>query len=388
MTETAPDIAGTLAELIRIPAPYPPGDTGAICEAIAERLRGFGYTPEIVGPDATRRSVVAAIGSGKPEIVLNAHIDTITPGRAEDWSAEPYSGTVRDGRVWGLGAENCKGAAAVQMHVAEAIAARGGPKRGRVVFTFVGDEESLDTGGTRFLRDQEMIAPDMLVLGGPTGCQLSCEERGVLWLEVACRGRSVHAGNPTIGDNAITRAARLIHRLETVLTPRLAERVSGPFRATMSIGTIEGGHNLNAVPDHCVFGIDRRVLPPPAESVEAATGEIRALLAEAGEPEGSWTLERKIGTDGFRCPKDGPGITAHAEAIAAETGAPAEFLISAGVSDGRHFSDLPIEIVAFGPGDGDRGHRPDEYVEIAQLERTWRIHLAALARLTDGWKDA
>jgi len=379
-----PGIADTLAELIRIPTPYPPGDSAAICAAIAARLRAAGYAPEIVGPDPVRRSVVAAIGEGRPEVVLNAHIDTVTPGRREDWRDDPFAGVVRDGRVWGLGAENCKGSAAVQIHLAEAVIARGGPAAGRIVFTFVGDEESLDVGGTRYLRDRGLISPDVLVLGGPTGCQLSCEERGVLWLRVACRGRSVHAGTPGLGDSAITRAVRLIHRLETELAPRLAERVSGPFRSTMSVGRIEGGHNLNAVPDTCTFEIDRRVLPE--ESVDDATEEVRTLLAAAGEPAESWHLERLVGTDGFRCAKDGPGIVAHADAIAAETGAPAAFLTGAGVSDGRHFADLPIEIVTFGPGGGDRGHRPDEYVEIDQLERAYRIHLDALDRLLGGWK--
>lgn len=369
MTDADASLAETLhallAELIALRSTVPQGDTQAICVAAAEHLAAAGYavsTPMRTPPIA---NLVATLGSGSPSLVFNAHIDTVGTGDPAAWRTDPFAATLVEGRIHGLGANNCKGSAAVHLWLAGEIARRGGPARGSVTFVLAGDEERLGPEGTAFLREDGLIRPDALVLGAPTENQLIIEERGVLWLEIETTGRAAHGGDPAAGDNAILRMMRLLGRLDAELGPVLAERRSGEKVSTMNIGTVHGGENPNVVPDRCTARIDRRLLPD--EPVDDAVAEMEAVLAGAGEPAGSYAVRRVVGTDGFSAPLDGPFVSALAAAIEAHQGRPPAVLNALAVSDGRFFARDGIEIVNFGPGDGSVSHAANEFVPLAEM---------------------
>lgn len=388
MTDTntiATDITRLLADLIAIPSPYPPGATVDICAYAATFLTEAGYEVDTVAsPDGKAEAidnVVARLAGPQPgpSLVFNAHVDTVGVGTPENWRSDPFVATQEAGIVTGLGAGNCKGSMAVQLWLAREMAQRGGPKTGEIVFTFVGDEERLGHEGIHYLRAQNRIKPDILVLGAQTENHLIVEERGVLWAKITTRGRAAHAGNPAAGDNAITRMVRLIAHLEAELPPQLATRAAGDKLSTMNIGLISGGHNTNVVPDRCTLEIDRRLLPD--EPVETAFAELQEIVAAAGEPADQVDVEFMTGTNGFSAPADGPGVTAFVEAITAHTGAPPQFLNATGVSDGRYFADDDIEIINFGPGAGAQGHAANESVPVAEMVDAAVIQLDLVGRL-------
>ncbi|HUA55906.1 MAG TPA: ArgE/DapE family deacylase [Candidatus Sulfotelmatobacter sp.] len=382
MTDRAPLAAwltACLGDLIALPSPVPPGDTTRICAYAAERLARAGYRTETARRAPGVDNVVASLGQGAPYLVFNAHVDTVGVGERALWRTDPFQATVRDGLVIGLGAGNCKGSMAAQLWLAEEIARAGGPRRGTVSFTFVGDEETLGPDGMAFLRESGRVRPDMLVLGAQTENQLITAERGVLWVAIETRGRAAHAGAPEQGDNAILRMLRVLAHLERALAPRLATRRDGAMASTINLGMIRGGHNTNVVPSACRAEIDRRLLP--GETVDAAFDEIAALVAAVGEPADRIAIERLRGTNGFRAPADGALVQAFSAAIAAEIGAPARFLNATGVSDGRYFADDGIEIVNFGPGAGAQGHAANESVPIDQIVQAALIQRDLVARL-------
>ena len=354
-----------LAELIAIPSTTPPGDTRAICTAAAAQLEAAGCAVSMPMRTPPIANLVATLGAGAPSLVFNAHIDTVAAGDRAAWRSDPFAATMADGRIHGLGANNCKGSAAVHLWLAGEAARRGGPARGSLTFVLAGDEERLGPEGTAFLREDGLIEPDALVLGSPTENQLIVEERGILWLEIETAGRAAHGGDPPAGDNAILRMMRLLERLRAELGPVLAARRRGEKVSTMNIGTIHGGENPNVVPDHCTARIDRRLLPD--EPVEAATAEMEAVLAGAGEPAGSYGVRRLVGTDGFSAPLDGPFVSALATAIEAHQGRPPAVLNALAASDGRFFARDGIEIVNFGPGDGAVSHAANEFVPLAEM---------------------
>ena len=277
----------------------------------------------------------------------------------------PFAATKEDGRIYGLGANNCKGSAAVHLWLADEVARRGGPAQGSVVFVLAGDEERLGLEGTAYLREEGLIEPDALVLGSPTENQIIVEERGILWLEIETAGRAAHGGDPPAGDNAILRMMRLLDRLQAELGPRLDARRSGGKVSTMNIGTLHGGENPNVVPDRCTARIDRRLLPD--EPVEEAHAEMEAVLAGAGEPKGSYAVHRPVGTNGFSAPLDGPFVSALTAAIEDRLGRPPEVLNALAASDGRFFARDGIEIVNFGPGDGAISHAANEFIPLAEM---------------------
>ncbi len=377
--QLAQALTACLTDLIALPSPFPPGDTARISAYAVERLQRAGYRTGMASRTPGVDNVVASLGKGAPHLVFNAHADTVGVGEPALWRTDPFQATVRDGLVIGLGAGNCKGSMAAQLWLADEIARVGGPQRGTVTFTFVGDEENLGPDGMAFLRDSGRVKPDMLVLGAQTENQLIIAERGVLWVAIETRGRAAHAGAPDQGDNAILRMLRVIAHLERALGPRLATRRDGPMASTINVGMIRGGHNTNVVPSACRVEIDRRLLPN--ETVTAAFDEIAALVATAGEPADQVSVERLRGTNGFRAPADGPLVSAFTAAITAASGVPPRFLNATGVSDGRYFADDGIEIVNFGPGAGAQGHAANESVPIDQLVDAALIQRDLVARL-------
>ena len=361
----ADSLHGLLAELIAIPSTTPPGDTRAICEAAGEHFRAAGYDVSMPMRTPPIANLVARLGEGSPCVVFNSHIDTVGTGDRAAWRTDPFAATKEKGRIYGLGANNCKGSAAVHLWLADEIARRGGPAQGSVVFVLAGDEERLGLEGTAYLREEGLIHPDALVLGSPTENQIIVEERGILWLEIETAGRAAHGGDPPAGDNAILRMMRLLDRLQTELGPRLDARRSGGKVSTMNIGTLHGGENPNVVPDRCTARIDRRLLPD--EPVEEAHAEMESVLAGAGEPKGSYALRRPVGTNGFSAPLDGPFVSALTAAIEDRLGRPPEVLNALAASDGRFFARDGIEIVNFGPGDGAISHAANEFIPLAEM---------------------
>jgi len=373
-------VMGFLSRLVAIPSVYPPGDTREVCAYIADTLSGWGYTAERLSRDPKIVNVVAVLGRGRPQLAFNCHIDTVGVDGGTAWQSDPFTVAVRDGRVYGLGANNCKGPAAAHLWVAEQVARQGGPARGSVAFTFVGDEEALGSDGTAFLRQERHLAPDMLVVGAQTENGLITRERGVTWIEVVAHGTAAHAGQPANGDNAVMRMARLLGHLETTLFPVVSARTADGLQSTISVGTIRGGTNINVVPSSCVAAIDRRLLPL-RESIDTALQEIRAVLVGAGEPEGSFAVRRLTGTNGFSAPQDGPLVSAFSAAIETVTGKAASFADSVGAFDGRFFADDGIEIVNFGPGEGSEGHKSNESLPADQLAVSARIQLRMVENL-------
>jgi acetylornithine deacetylase/succinyl-diaminopimelate desuccinylase family protein len=369
-----------LADLVAIPSPFPPGDTTRIGEHCARFLAARGYAVERLARRPPVENVVARRGRGRPCLAFNAHADTVDVAERAAWRTDPFVLTPAGGRLHGLGACNCKSAMAVHLWLADEIARRGGPRRGEVVFTFVGDEESLGGDGLAYLREAKVVSPDTLVVAAQTKNRLVLEERGVLWARVAAHGTAAHAGAPHLGDSAILRMHRIIGALERELAPRIATRRSpGGQQSTLSIGRIRGGENTNVVPDLCTIEIDRRILPE--EDLDAAFEELARTVAAAGEPAGRVEVERLTGTPGFRAPESGEGVRAFGEAIRAVTGLPPEPLNVVGASDARFFARDGIELIVFGPGDGGDSHVPNEHVGLDELVDAAIIQLGAVERL-------
>jgi acetylornithine deacetylase/succinyl-diaminopimelate desuccinylase family protein len=372
-------LVGILSDLIAIPSPYPPSDTVAICAYAADFLKHAGYRVEIATNKAGVDNVVARLGQGKPCIAFNAHVDTVGVGERANWHTDPFTPVVKDGHVFGLGAGNCKGSMAVQLWLAGEIARRGGPGKGEVIFTLVGDEENLGPEGMAYLRSSGKVRPDALILGAQTNNQLIVAERGVMWARITTYGKAAHAGAPQNGDNAIMRMVRIVTHLDHALMPLLARRVQGAMRSTVNIGMFHGGHNTNVVPSLCTVEIDRRLLP--GETVKQAFDELAALVGQAGEPAESWKIEFLTGTNGFAAQENGDAVSAFKTEIQRVLGKPAQFLNATGVSDGRYYADDGIEIINFGPGSGAQGHAANESVPIAEMVQAAEIQLGLVKAL-------
>ena len=379
------NLSKELKKLISFDTSFPPGKTIDISNYIFKTLSGCGYKVKLYENEKGLVNVVAEMGNGSPSLVFNTHIDTVGPGKLENWDHNPFESKIYSKKLSGLGAVNCKGSGAVQIWLAKHIAKNGGPAKGKISFTFVTDEENLGPNGTAFLRDVEAIKPDILILGAPTNNSLIIEERGVLWVEIITTGKSAHAGEPHLGDNAIMRMVRICNHLEKKMTKKLQNRKIRGMRSTLNIGKFEGGVNTNVVPNLCRVEIDRRLLPK--EDNDEAFDEIKNIFESCAETKKYSSIRKIRGTNGFSGDKNYLIVQSISKSYKEILDHKIKFINSIGVSDGRYFSGDGIEIVCFGPGLDKEGHSANESIKIESMVDSALILEKSISKILGYKKD-
>src|SRR5258708_865710 len=174
----------TLARLVQINSINPtlaPGAPGEkeIATFIAESLRVCGLTVETLEPAPGRTSVLGRLSGtgGGRSLMLNAHCDTV----GVSGMAEPFSGAIRDGRLYGRGAYDMKGSLAACMAAAKALRDSGVRLRGDLLVAAVADEEYGSLGTSDLLT---RVRPDAAIVTEPTALQTCLAHKGYMWIQV------------------------------------------------------------------------------------------------------------------------------------------------------------------------------------------------------------
>lgn len=382
-------LASLLSDLVALPSPSPPGDTSLAAAYAARRLRQVGYSTEVLARSNQMENVVATLGSGSPNLTFLVPLDTPPLREDHPWHGDPFLPHCENGRLVGLGSASAKASAAVHLWLAEEIARRGGPAIGSVTFALVAEGHGFGNDGTGFLRQADLLHPDALVVGAPTGNRLMLAERGILWGRLTAWS---HLAGPddtpadddfgSEADNPILRMTRLLQRLDGALTPRLAERgCDGPLKPTFTVNQINGSPSLGStlvVPTACTAEISRRLLP--REKVDIAFAELLALVEGAGEPSGSVRFEYRRGFPGFATAVEEPLVQAFLNAGLA-TGVPLVSAANPGESEARYFAGAGCAMLVFGPGLPPAPGAPSESVALADLGVAARIQWDVVRRL-------
>jgi len=336
------DVVELTRDLVRIPS-VSGSEEG--CVALLRKV--------LPGATVSGRNVYAVRGDGPRTLLLNSHTDTV-PASAE-WTVDPHGATLRDGKVFGLGANDAKGplAALVCAFLQASL-----PRGARLLLAATCDEE---TGG----QGLGVLRPELgplaaAIVGEPTGSAVCSCQRGLLRLRLTARGRRAHAARPWQGENAIEKAARDVSRLAALELPR--HPLLGP--ATVQVTMIHGGVRTNVVPPECVLEVDARTLP----GLDNAA--LHARVRDLVESEVRLVSERFVPVE---TPADEPIVRA---ALAA-TGAAAPVAFG-GVSDLYHVRDVPG--IVMGPGRPEQSHAADEWIEVEQLARGVRAYVGTIER--------
>jgi len=401
----ADEIVQLTADLVRIPTVNPPGDEYEACARfLGADLQRRGFAIEYIAadgrPEHTRRhprvNVVAVKrGGGGPVVHLNGHIDVVPAG--EGWTVDPFAGVVRDGRIYGRGVCDMKAGIAAAVFAAEAIARAGIDLRGTIEISGTVDEESGGFAGVAHLAQVGRIRKgrtDFVVIPEPLNVDRICiGHRGVYWFEVTARGRIGHGSMPFLGVSAIDGMGRLLQAIDDELMPAIAARKTAvpvvpeaARHATINVNGIEGGQPIDGIQTPCVADVcravfDRRFLME--EGFEATRDEISALIASVTGKAGGVRFELRdlMVVHPTRTPDDSPVIGALDRSIRRVLGKPPALIASPGTYDHKHvarIADLP-HCVAYGPGELELAHQPDEYCRIDDLVAATKV--LALATL-------
>lgn len=327
-------------------------------ELLVETLQTEGCEPSV---DEVGNTIVSKTGGNAgPHVVLNTHIDTVSPH-------VPFE---RDGAiVRGRGACDAKGplAALLQAYLLTE------PARGRLTFAVTPDEETTSAGAAALDLDG-----DYFIVGEPTGLDVCTAAKGRFEGTVTIHGENAHAAEPHAGVNAVADASSVLAALETFdetrgpgVHPDLGEPVLTPT-------VIRGGERVNQIPDSCVITIDRRSVPPErANWFERALNEHLDVSVDA-ECEFALTDRETPFLEAFATDEDSEIVSS-----LRESGAEVVRPFTA-ATEASYFAPAPT--VVFGPGvladeEGAVAHADREYVSRDAIVRAGEIVQDALGRV-------
>ena len=371
-------VLALLRDLVAIDSVNPalsPGGAGeaAVAGHVAAVMRRAGLDVAVTDAAPGRPNVVGVLEGRAPgrTLMLCGHLDTV--GVEGMW--DPFTPVVRDGRLYGRGAQDMKSGLAAMVDAAAQLAVGGGLTAGRLVVAAVADEEHASLGADALVRGH---AADGAVVTEPTDLRMATCHKGFEWVEVETRGRAAHGSRPADGRDAILRMGRVLGRLEAVnagLAAGPAHPLLGP--ASLHASTIDGGGELSVYPDRCRLSFERRTLlgEPPDAGLAEVRGILDALARDDSEFEGS---ARPIFTrPPHELPVDHP-LCRILGGVLERRGGPAEPTGMSFWTDAAILAGAGTPALLFGPR-GAGLHSREEYVEIDSV-LTCRDVLIDLAR--------
>jgi succinyl-diaminopimelate desuccinylase len=346
-----------------------PADDGAL-DLVQQALEPLGFTCWRLpfGPDDYRvDNLFARRGTAAPHFCWAGHTDVVPPGDTAAWTADPFEPVVRDGRLYGRGACDMKGAvAAFVAGLADYLAAH--PQHpGSISLLITGDEEARSVDGTA--RVLEWMAanghtPDMALVGEPSsqkalGDTIRIGRRGSLNAWITLHGKQGHSAFPAAADNPI-------HRLVAALAPLLAaplDQGSAHFPpSTLQVTGFDVGNTTsNVIPAtaRAMLNIRFNDLHTSATLTERLHAALRATGAR-------YELRAECSGESFLT-QPGDYVAALCRGIARGTGQTPAFSTGGGTSDAR-FITRYCPVAEFG-AIGDTGHQVDESTSVDDLRR-------------------
>ena len=345
----------------------------ALIHFVRDELRKLGVASRITtNRDNTKANLFATLGEGKPAgIILSGHTDTV-PWDGQDWTLDPLSAAIHDGRLFGRGSCDMKGFIGMALaHAGDFLNSRA-PFAVHLALSY--DEEIGCMGVKELIADMKDagIQPLACIVGEPTSMVPATAHKGVYRYKCCVRGKEAHSSLTPQSVNAIEMAARVIGKLRDMAEGFEANeaRYEGfdvPF-STASVGQFHGGIADNVVPRDAEFRYEFRNLPTADAHLmqkelvayaERAQPAMKKIAIDAG-----FSFETICEVPSFLGSAH-DAVTVLAQRLAGED---RTTQVAFGTEAGL-FKQAGIPTVVCGPGSITQAHQPDEFVSLEQLAR-------------------
>ena len=365
-------------KMVSVPSENPPGDERRISGLVKEELMSLGFDVELVEPALKRVNTLGTLrgAGGGRNFLFNGHYDTVPVGSRDFWTVDPLQGIVKEGRLYGRGSGDEKGAIASAIVAAKALDQLGVRLKGNLLIHAVADEETGSKFGTRYLVEngyESKANVDMAVVGEASvydsRIYARIAVRGLQWLKIVVKGKAAHSSRPDAGTNAVLKMCKILLALDEHKLKHTAHRLLPD--PTVACGTIiKGGAKENIIPELCEAVCDVRTIP--GMTSEAILAEVRSVIDSLKQKDPA--IDAEVSTismwppseiseseDVFKIAKNAVSTTVGYELT------PRGFTGSNDTSWLTTVAHLPA--MAFGPGDNylSGAHGPDEWVSIDRL---------------------
>lgn len=377
--------------LIASPSPNPPGDERLVAATIQEEMEALGFKDvEVISKDERRPNIIfrASGEKGLPVLIYNGHTDTKPPGDMEKWETDPFTPTIRHGRLYGLGACDMKGSVAATVYAAAAVNSLPQRLRGDLVLALTADEEAGGEYGAQYVVEEYGLRGDCALVCELSGMSKDWEylhllSRGFSGFRVKVYGTQMHS---SISDlvpsvNAVTKMAHVLCRLEHDLKVRFSPHPLCPQGVTVNLGVmVKGGIYYGVYPGYAEFGVDVRTLPGMTQ--EGLREDVEKVLEQLRREDPSLQVELEFEppplgwNEGTEISADHPLV--RKVLVAAETVLgfrPALHAFPGGTDAGAFQGRGGIPTIpAFGPGLLPQAHLPNEYIRVESIIEASKVY--------------
>jgi succinyl-diaminopimelate desuccinylase len=363
-----------LRKLIRAETTADKGELAA-AQIILDEFRRSGIESRVDSWDKTRANVIGHLKSGgsKGALLFVCHLDVVGPGEAR-WEYPPFEAVEHDGKIYGRGSADMKGGIAAAVAAISQVVNSGTKLHGDVIFIATAGEETDSCGAKRFVGDCSWM-PELVgvIIPEPTDFEIVTAHRGMLWLKITTKGKAAHGSTPELGVNAIASMKSILDELENYKIAFEPHDLLGG--CSMSMNKIAGGKAFNVVPDECSLGIDIRTLP--AQNHQAIIADFERIFAKLRSENSQFDAEISVVREVGALETDCKSGFVEDFCAAVEIG---KTRAVGYTTDGPYLASLG-PVVVFGPGKSELCHKPDEYIDIADVEKAVEYYKAIILKL-------
>ncbi len=387
-------------ELTRIPSVWRP-DEGVGEEAavrwVEARCREIGLEThfEIVEPG--RPNVIAllpspfgrGVGGEGQTLMFEGHTDVVTEGDPAQWTDPPFSATIREGRIYGRGANDMKAGLVCALIAAKAIAQSGVHLGGDILIGALCDEESGMIGVKHFVEHGWADRVSAAIICEPEENHLCVAQKGVMWIKVVIRGVMAHGAMPLTGVNTAYPMARFLTMAHSLEEREIAlhgrhEYLGQPsITPNILLSPVRGAGEAqnNVMPGATEAVLDFRLIP--GQNPEKLAKQVERMLAAATAVDDrlEYTMDVLEVRHPTKTDKGESVVTSLASAFTDLTGAAPVYGVVPGSTDGTILNARKgIPIVTCGPGDIHIPHHVDEWVSVDEIKTAARMYVLAAIR--------
>jgi LysW-gamma-L-lysine carboxypeptidase len=315
-------------------------------------------------------NVIGEVGTGKPEILLCGHMDTV-PGYIPVRAA--------DGKLYGRGAVDAKSSLAAMVLAANSVAEK--VSSGKILVAGIVEEEKSGKGVKHLIK--KGLSADYAIFGEPSGIEnIVIGYKGSLRLKLICETQTGHSAAPWLFENAIEKAFEIWRIIRETRFPN-EDLNSHFYSVTSCLLQLKGGESAASnVPSKCEALIDMRI--PPQLTCTQVYQEINSKVAQYQTVNPKVAVNMKIvdSAEAFETDKNNSLVKTLSSAIRKVRGKTPVLIRKTGTSDMNLLGNiLKIPVVAYGPGDSSLDHTPNECISVEEYLGSIQVLQEALVKL-------